>query len=239
LALKSCIEHLVPAIGSGDAHRVANTVRAIAHAPTLEQVDDVITAACDAVLSDAYAARDPRSISLVADARTVIGLVIAELRERSEREAVAPYLLRETVDGYVRLVALVNKRIAERLDAVGNLAVRIGSVMQLSAPDLLDIELAGRLHDIGMLSVAGAASVEDVITDHVVAAENFVKSVPSLAHLAAAFVDLVTGSTAHKAALPNRACQKIAVAAATRFDPDVVAATLHLLRFRHRTNRSA
>jgi HD-GYP domain-containing protein (c-di-GMP phosphodiesterase class II) len=273
LALKSCIEHLVPAIGSGDAHRVANTVRAIAHAPTLEQVDDVITAACDAVLSDAYAARDPRSISLVADARTVIGLVIAELRDRSEREAVAPYLLRETVDGYVRLVALVNKRIAERLDAVGNLAVRIGSVMQLSAPDLLDIELAGRLHDIGMLSVAGAASVEDVITDHVVAAENFVKSVPSLAHLApivrahherfdgqgtpdgltgaeiplasriiavaAAFVDLVTGSTAHKAALPNRACQKIAVAAATRFDPDVVAATLHLLRFRHRTNRSA
>lgn len=273
LALKTCSEYLVPAIGSGNAHGVANAVRAIAHAPTLEQVEDVVTATCDAVLSEAYAARDSRSISLVAEARSAAGLVMEELRERTERESVAPYLLRETVDGYVRLVALTNKRIAERLDAVGNLAVRIGSVMQLSAPELLDIELAGRLHDIGMLSVAGAACVEDVVTGHVIAAENFLKSVPSLAHLApivrghherfdgqgtpdgltgaeiplasriiavaAAFVDLVTESATQKASLPNRACQKIAVGAATRFDPDVVAATLQLLRFRHRTNRSA
>jgi hypothetical protein len=273
LALKSCTEHLVPAIGSGNGHRVANAVRAIAHAPTLEQVEDVVSAACDAVLSDAYAARDSRSISLIADARTVVGLVLADLRGHTAREAVAPSLLRETVDGYVRLVALVNKRMAERLDAVGNLSVRIGSVMQLPAPELLDMELAGRLHDIGMLSVAGAASMEDVVTDHVVAAENFLKSIPSLAHLApivrahherfdgqgtpdgltgaeiplasriiavaAAFVDAVTGSATQKPALPNRACQKIAIGSATRFDPDVVAATLDLLRFRHRTNRSA
>jgi hypothetical protein len=75
LAIKSCAEHLAPAIASGKPHDIANAVRAIAHAPTLEQLDDVIGAACDAAISEAYAVRDTRMISNVASARSVLGSV--------------------------------------------------------------------------------------------------------------------------------------------------------------------
>jgi HD-GYP domain-containing protein (c-di-GMP phosphodiesterase class II) len=52
--------------------------------------------------------------------------------------------------------------------------------------------------------------------------------------VAAAFVNLVTGASHFKAMLPNDACRELAVRAGTEFDPDVVTATLHLLRFRQR-----
>jgi response regulator RpfG family c-di-GMP phosphodiesterase len=249
LAIKSCAQHLAPAIVLGKPHDIANAVRAIAHAPTLEQLDDVIGAACDAAVSEAYAVRDTRLISNIASARSVIGTVISEIRERKEREVIAPTVLRETVDGYVKIVALLDKSIAERL------------------------ELAGRLHDIATLTLPGTACATESFERHPVVGEAFIRSVPSLAHLApivrshrerfdgkgypdglqgaeiplssriisvaAAFVDLVTESPERAAVLPYDACHELSLAAGTRFDPDVVAATLHLLRVRQRTNRSA
>jgi HD-GYP domain-containing protein (c-di-GMP phosphodiesterase class II) len=273
LAIKSCAQHLAPAIVLGKPHDIANAVRAIAHAPTLEQLDDVIGAACDAAVSEAYAVRDTRLISNIASARSVIGTVISEIRERKEREVIAPTVLRETVDGYVKIVALLDKSIAERLEAVGNLAARIGSTMHQPASTILDIELAGRLHDIATLTLPGTACATESFERHPVVGEAFIRSVPSLAHLApivrshrerfdgkgypdglqgaeiplssriisvaAAFVDLVTESPERAAVLPYDACHELSLAAGTRFDPDVVAATLHLLRVRQRTNRSA
>jgi HD-GYP domain-containing protein (c-di-GMP phosphodiesterase class II) len=273
LALKSCMQYLSPAIRSGKPHRIANAVRAIAHAPTAEQVGDVIGAACDSMLAEAYAVRDVRLISNVASARSVIGTVIADLHERSERQGVAPTLLRETVTAYVQIVALLNNRLAERLDAVGILAARIASAMGLPASALLEIELAGRLHDIGTLTVPGTTCTDYPIEDHPSIGASLIESVPSLAHLAtivrshhehfsgggypegligaeiplaarvisvaATFVDLVTGSPAREAMLPNAACHEIALRSGSEFDPDVVTATLHLLRYRQRTHRSA
>jgi len=273
LAIKSCAQHLAPAIASGKAYRIARAVRAIAHAPTVEQLDDVIGAACDAALSEAYATRDSRLISNIGSARSVIGNVIAEIRERSEREVADAAVLRETVDGYVQIVALVDKGLAERLDAVGNLATRIGSTMQLPASTLLEIEFAGRLHDIGTLTSMGAARAASSFECHPVIGETFLQSIPALAYLApivrshrecfdgtgfpdglrgaeiplasriisvaAAFVDLMTETPTRAVVLPNDACHELSLAAGTRFDPDVVAATLHLLRVRQRTNRSA
>jgi response regulator RpfG family c-di-GMP phosphodiesterase len=272
LALESCRRHLTPAIHSGKSHRIANAVLAVAHAPTPEQVDDVVGAACDTMLAEAYAARDSRLVSNVANARPVIETVMAELRERRQRDALAPALLRETVDAYLRLIALLDKRAAQRLEAVGDLAARIGYTMHQSSSVLLDIELAGRLHGVGMLSPAALPSAL-AAGEHAVIGETFLQSVPALAHLApivrsyqerfdglgfpdglsgdeipfasrvigvaAAFVDLITGSPEHEAVLPATACRKLQAAGGTRFDPRVVAATLQLLRFRQRTNRSA
>jgi HD-GYP domain-containing protein (c-di-GMP phosphodiesterase class II) len=273
LALRSCAQHLVPAIRSGKPHNVANAIRAIAHAPTPEQVDDVLGAACETMLSEAYATHDTHLISNVANAQSVIGTVVAELRQRAEREAIAPVLLRETVDAYVQMVALVNKRLAERLDAVGNLAARIASAMHLPATALVEIELAGRLHDIGTLSIAGMTYVADAYERHPMVGATFLENVPSLAHLApivrshherfdgrgypdglsgaeiplaariigvaATFVDLVSESPEHERFLPNHACRELMLGSGSKFDPDVVTATLQLLRFRQRTKRSA
>ena len=272
LALESCRQHLGPAIQSGQPHRIANAVLAVAHAPTVEQVDDVVGAACDTMLAEAYAARDSRLVSNVANARPIVETVLDELRERRQRDALAPAILRETVDGYLHLIGLLDKRAAQRLEAVGNLAVRIGYAMHQSSSVLLDIELAGRLHGIGMLAPETARSSEDAVR-HSVVGETFLKGVPALAHLArlvrsyeerfdglgfpdglsgdeipiasriiavaATFVDLITDSAAHEAVLPATACRKLAAAGGTRFDPRVVSATLQLLRFRQRTNRSA
>jgi len=272
LALESCRRHLAPAIQSGKSHRIANAVLAVAHAPTAEQVDDVVGAACDTMLAEAYAARNSRLVSNVANARPVIETVMAELRERRQRDALAPALLRETVDAYVRLIALLDKPAAQRLEAVGNLAVRIGYTMLQSSSILLEIELAGRLHGIGMLAPKATPPAKD-LREHAVIGEAFLRSVPALAHLApivrsyqerfdglgspdglsddeipyasrvigvaAAFVDLITGSPEHEAVSPTTACRMLAAAGGTRFDPRVVTATLQLLRFRQRTNRSA
>ena len=272
-ALKGCAELLAPAIASGKSRRIADAVRAIAHAPTPEQVDDVVGAACDTMLARAYAIRDTRLISKVADARTIVGRVIGEMRERAELEAVAPAMLRETVDGHVKIVGLLDERLAERLDSVGRLAARIGSALRLPAPAVLEIELAGRLHDIGMLAVPGTASAADAFDRHAIAGEAFLLGIPSLAHLApivrahhersdgrgypdalrgaeiplasrvigvaAAFVDLVTETPERAAVLPHDACHELMLGAGAQFDPDVVAATLDLLNFRRRANRSA
>src|SRR5271155_650413 len=80
LALHNCVEYLTPAIRSGKPHNIASAVRAIAHAPTPEQVDDVVGAACDTILAQAYAVRDTRSIANVETARPIFAAVVAELR---------------------------------------------------------------------------------------------------------------------------------------------------------------
>lgn len=272
LALQNCAEFLVPAIRSGKSHKIVNAVRAIAHAPTSEQVYDVINAACDTVLGEAYAVHDSHLISEVTAARSIIGTVVAEVEARNEREALAGPLLRETVDTYVRLIGLVDKLAAQRLDAIGDLAVRIGRTMHQSSSTLLDIEIAGRLCAVGTLASADS-DTQPAHRSHPVIGETFLLSVPSLAHVApivrshqewfdgrggpdglageeipfasrvigvaATFVELVTGCDRQEPIAPTMACRKLAAAAGTRFDPRIVSATLTLLRFRQRTNRSA
>ncbi len=225
------------------------------------------------MLAEAHLRRDTSLVAHIDSARFVIGEVVAELREKTEREAVAPALLRETVDAYVHIVAMLNRTLAERLDAVGALAARIGSEMGLDTSALLDTELAGRLHDIGTLTIPGMVCAANAFERHPVAGAAFLENVPSLKHLApivrshherfdgrgypeglcgaeiplaariiavaATFVDLVSESPVHEAFLPNRACHQISLASGTQFDPDVVNATMHLLRYRQRTRRSA
>jgi HD-GYP domain-containing protein (c-di-GMP phosphodiesterase class II) len=269
LALENCAAYLEPAIASGKPYRIANAIRAVAHAPTPEQVDDIVDAVCDHMLAEAYTNRNSRMITAVADARTVVEGVLAEINEQSERAALEPALLRETIDGFVRMAGLSDKRLADRLDAVGSLAARIAAAMHVPRSMVLNAEFAGRLHDIGLMSVPK----ERGLKTHSIIGESFIAAVPSIAHLApivrshherydgsgfpdglradeiplesriicvaAAFIDLITETSRHKAISPQDACEELAGHTGSKFDPDVVTATLHLLHYRQRTNRSA
>jgi HD-GYP domain-containing protein (c-di-GMP phosphodiesterase class II) len=275
-------EHLRAAIASNRPYRVANAVRSMAHAPRIAEVETLANTICDAIASEAYAAHNAATIAQVTNARHVITAVIAELRGLTEHAPHHAAHLREAVDGYVRLVGLHDSQIAERLDAVGAFAGRIARSMKLPSASVLEIELAGRLHDVGMIGIprpmrAKAVGISkrehDHIKRHPIAGASFLSNVPSLAHLApivrshherfdgrgypdglqrdeiplasrvisvaAAFVELITPRSQFEATSPHDACRELERHAGTEFDPDIVATTLHLLRFRQRTNRSA
>lgn len=185
LALRSCAAYLEPAIRAGQPYRIANAIRAIAHAPAMRQVDAVAGAVCDALLAEAYAARNSRLVAGVAEARSVIDGVLAELGTSAERAAADSGTLREQVAGFVRLVALGDAALAERLEATGALAARIAVAMKLDPATVLDVELAGSLADIGMAGVpAETRSERERIVRHALAGETFVRQTPALSRLA-------------------------------------------------------
>ena len=263
MTTRAAAEHLRTAIASNRPHRIANAIRSMAHAPNLDEVEILARTICDAIVSDAYATRNTEAIAQVMSARHAISAAIGELRSQAEYQAPDVALLREMVDGYVRFVALHDSQLAERLDAVGGLAERLARSMKLPAATVLEVELAGRLHDIGIIGAS-----REHVKRHPAAGAAFLSGIPSLAHLApivhahherydghgfpdglhgdeipvaariisvaAAFVDLVTPSSPFEAMLPNDACRELAVRAGTEFDPNVVTATLHLLNFRQR-----
>jgi response regulator RpfG family c-di-GMP phosphodiesterase len=281
MALQGCAQHLEPAIISGQPYRIANAIRAIVHVPTTEQRHAVITATCDTLLTNAYTSRNARLVNAVAEARGIIEGVLSDLDEIAERTELEPAVLRETVEGFVRMAAMVDTRLADRLDATGRLAARIGNALHLSRQVVTDIEFAGCLHDIGMIGVSRGTRAKDDLhgrrergmKSHTIAGENFLQDVPALAHLApivrshherfdgsgfpdglrgdeiplesrvisvaAAFVERVSAVAEQDVLSPQDVCEELAMRAGTHFGPDVVAATLQLLHFRQRTNRSA
>jgi HD-GYP domain-containing protein (c-di-GMP phosphodiesterase class II) len=194
LAVQSCAAHLDPAIRTGQPYRIAAALRALAHAPTVRQVDAVAGAVCDALLAEAYAARNSRLVADVAGARSVADAVVAELRDAAQRAAADRHMLREQVAGYVRLVALHDAGIAERLDATGAFAARIAHAMKLEPQTVLDVELAGRLADIGMAGIPAATRAKrgirtkrdhERVRRHAALGESFVRDIPALSRLAA------------------------------------------------------
>jgi HD-GYP domain-containing protein (c-di-GMP phosphodiesterase class II) len=266
MSTRAWVQHLGGAIVSGPPHRVANAVRALAHAPALAEVEALANALCDSIVSAGYATRERDTVARVSAARKVIAGVLAELRESVE--PAAPAQAQEAVDGYVRLAGMRDPHLAERLDAVGTFAGRIARAMQLRPATTAESRLAGRLHDIGMIGAERGR-----LERHATLGESFVRRLPSLAHLApfvrshhervdgsgypdglhgdeiplpsriisvaAAFVDHVTESRQREAMLPHDACRELLQHAGTHFDSDVVGATLHLVHFRMRTTRTA
>jgi response regulator RpfG family c-di-GMP phosphodiesterase len=275
-------EHLRAAIASRSPHRIANAIRSIAHSPRLDDVETLANTICDTMALDGYATRNTETIAQVTNARQLIGAVLLELRGRTEPASLEPSPLREIVSGYVQLIALHSPQMSERLDAVGAFAERLARAIKLPTASVIEVELAGRLHDIGMIEVPRPGRAQDVglarkehdkHKRHPIAGAALLGNIPSLAHLApivrshherfdgrgypdglradeiplasrvisvaGAFVDLVTPSAQFESMLPHDACRELALRAGTEFDPDVVSSTLHLLRFRQRTNRSA
>jgi HD-GYP domain-containing protein (c-di-GMP phosphodiesterase class II) len=186
-------DHLRNAIASNRPHRVANAIRSMAHAPCLDDVETLAQTICDTIVSDGYATRNTETIAQVKMARHSIAAAISELRDLAEPASAELSLLREAVNGYVRLAALYDPAVAERLDAVGALAARLARAMKLPATDVLEIEFAGRLHDIGMIGIPRSTrektigiSKKDVdrIKHHPVAGASLLADMPSLAKLA-------------------------------------------------------
>ena len=170
------------AIASGRPHRVANAVRELAHPLDLEEVETLALGVCDSIASHGYVTRDSATIARVTSARSVIAAALGELRDSVEHAPPEESQLQETADGYVRLVALYDPLLAERLDAVGVFAGRIARAMSLARATVLECALAGRLHDIGMIALA--RHDRDRLEHHAVVGESFVRSLPALAHLA-------------------------------------------------------
>ncbi len=182
MTTRTAAEHLRTAIASNRPHRIANAIRAMAHAPNLDDVEILARTICDAIVSDGYATRNTEAIAQVMSARQAISAAIAELRSQADERAPDVALLREMVDGYVRFAALHDPRLAERLDAVGGLAERLARSMKLPASVVLEVGLAGRLHDIGMIGVPRAT--REHVKRHPAAGAAFLSGIPSLAHLA-------------------------------------------------------
>ena len=180
MALKNCATYLLPAIASGKPYRIARAVRAVAHTPSSADVADVIEAACDSLLAGAYATHDSRTIAGVAGARPVIRTVLEQLAAETERERAHPAAQREAVEGYLRLIELVDKSLAQRLDTVGALAARIAATMHAPAGVARDADHGGRLHDVGTISTARERGQKT----HPATGEAFLRTIPSLAHLA-------------------------------------------------------
>jgi HD-GYP domain-containing protein (c-di-GMP phosphodiesterase class II) len=282
MTTRTAAEHLRAAIASNRPYRIANAVRSMAHAPRLDDVETLASTICETIVSEGYATRCAETIAKVTNARHVINTVISELRGDVEHALPDLARLRESVQGYVQLVGLHDPRLAERLAAVGAFGGRIARSMKLPATTVLDIELAGCLHDVGMIgrqkparshSATVSKREHEHFRRHAIAGAAFVGNVASLAYLApivrshherfdghgypdglrgdeiplpsriisvaGAFVDLVTPSSQFETKLPHDACRELALRAGSEFDPDVVTATLHLLRYRQRTHRSA
>jgi HD-GYP domain-containing protein (c-di-GMP phosphodiesterase class II) len=170
------------AIASGRPHRVANAVRELAHAPRLDDVEALALGVCDTIASHGYVTRDSGTIARVTSARSVIAAALGELRDTIEHAPPDEAQLQETVDGYVRLVALYDPLLAERLDAVGAFAGRIARAMSLGRATVVECGLAGRLHDIGLIALARRD--RNHLEHHAVIGESFVRALPALANLA-------------------------------------------------------
>ena len=83
-------EHLRAAIASKRPYRIANAVRSMAHAPSLDAVQTLADTVCDAVASDGYSTRSAETVAQVTDARAVIASVMVELREARRRRHPTP-----------------------------------------------------------------------------------------------------------------------------------------------------
>lgn len=185
-------EHLRAAIASNRPHRIANAVRSMAYAPSLDDVETLAATICDAIATDGYATRNADTIAQVTNARHVVAAVMAELRAQSVPSSPEIGLLRESVSGYVRLVGMHDAKMAERLEAVGTFAERLARAMKLPAATTLEVELAGRLHDLGMLEISPSARNKtgfpkrdhERFKRHPIAGESFLGGIPSLRHLA-------------------------------------------------------
>src|SRR5665213_2840478 len=118
-------DHLGAAIASGQPYRVANALRSMVHAPSLDQVESLANAICDTVVFSGYVKHDSETIGQVTNARQIAATVISELRAAAEQPFPEASMLRETVDGYVQLIGLHNPQMAIRLDAVGAFSERV------------------------------------------------------------------------------------------------------------------
>src|SRR5665213_2361367 len=146
-------EHLRAAIASKSPHRISNAIRSMAHTPRLDDVETLANTICDTMALDGYATRNTETIGQVTNARQLIADVLFELRGRTQPASLDPSPLREIVNGYVQLIALHSPQMSERLDAVGAFAERLARAIKLPTASVIEVELAGRLHDIGMIEV--------------------------------------------------------------------------------------
>src|SRR5271165_4194233 len=119
VATRQLADRLVAAIGTGQAYRVSNAVRAMTFVPSAAQASAVLESVRAAMI-DATAQRRDRDS--VAELEELFAVAADTLRSAEAAERAAAVSLEAIVQPLVQLVALRDREGAEHMEAVGALA---------------------------------------------------------------------------------------------------------------------
>jgi HD-GYP domain-containing protein (c-di-GMP phosphodiesterase class II) len=156
----------------------------------------VLSAVCDSVVAEAFRTKHDvkRVTASVSAFEHAVYRQLAATRQRKDADAMQDSDTAELSAGLVRIVHLHDRETAIHLDATGILARRIAQAMDLSDEQVVTIELAARLHDIGKVGVRKdvlckpGSLADDEWTEmrlHAEIGAAVLSETPKLAHLAA------------------------------------------------------
>lgn len=180
---------------AGDRARTLAWVRDVVAAPDCVALLSVFAAVCDAIVAEAFREKnDTLRISNFMNAlEHEVYTELAAQSEEKDRNDMNDSDTAELAAGLVRVVQMHDRDTAVHLDATGALARRIAIAMDLPADQVLTIELAARLHDIGKVGVRKevlckpAALTDDEwreMRSHSEVGAEVLVDTPKLAHLA-------------------------------------------------------
>ncbi len=191
-SIRNCTAMVADA-AQGDRTRIGQWIDAASTTPDVRPLLGVLNAVCDAIVADAFLTRgDFGAVSsfIATLQRDVLGGLS---RERNRAATSVDGSTRHVIDGFVGLVALHHPQTALGLEATGTVGEHIASTMQLTPVQIATVGLAGRLHDIGNVSVPRAllekpsalgAHERTCIERHCEAGAAVLEETPTLAHLA-------------------------------------------------------
>ena len=250
-ALDTCVTEGLP-------YRMRAVMRAVAHAPRLDELHALTDAACDAVLASRLHRKDAAARQQVDDARCVIKQALRELEfeqpppAASGGEAVTLALLRSA--------ALRDPTVLERAENTAALASRIAGELKLPEEVVRATVLAARVHDLFgdersdprshcelgeqfLAQTPGLEGLAPIVRSHHERidgrgypdglAGDLIPIEARIVAVADAFIARVSRATTNQRALRQTAEQLLAHAG-TLYDCDVVAATLRVVGFRVR-----
>ncbi len=179
----------------GQNDRPATWVEQTLAEANTESLLAVMSAVCDATIADAfYRKRDVQRITRsVSKFELAAYTTFSAHRERKDVTAMNDSDTAELTAGLVRVVQMHDKDTAVHLDATGALGRRIALAMALPSDQVLTIELAARLHDIGKVAVSkdilckpGPLTPEEwqEMRSHAEIGASVLLDTPKLAHLA-------------------------------------------------------
>ncbi len=130
-------------------------LHSIARAPDAASTMSVFSAACEAVVAHAFRSKQDVAVmtQFVLDLERDVRAEFSAHRASKDIDAMNDSDIAELAAGLVRVVGMHDRDTAIHLDATAALARRIALAMDLPDVQVVTIELAARLHDIGKVGV--------------------------------------------------------------------------------------
>jgi HD-GYP domain-containing protein (c-di-GMP phosphodiesterase class II) len=180
---------------AGDRVRTLAWVHDVVAAPDCTAMLSVLAAVCDAIVAEAF--REKKDVARISNFINAfehdVYAEFAAQREKKDLNAMNDSDTAQLAAGLVRVVQMHDRDTAVHLDATGALARRIAVAMELPPEQVITIELAARLHDIGKVGVRKEVLCKpSALTDdewqemrlHAEVGASVLLDTPKLAHLA-------------------------------------------------------